>query len=311
MGSNGWLRLELRYLAALEAISTTGSFGGAADALGYTQSAISQQIAALERLVGQPLIDRPGGRRPVGLTQAGELLLGHARGILGRARLARSELDALLDGSAGTLRVGTYQSVGIRFLPAATVRLAATEPELSVDIHEAACDLDLVQRVREGELDVAFSTLPPTEGPLATAELFDDEFLLLVPADWPERDGSIALETLATLPLIGYRNCRTEQRVESYLRGLGIDLTRVALADDNAIIQGMVAEGRGFALLTELSIDHDDPRTAIVRLADWVPPRRITLSWRSDRGHPVAVDAFVRAACEVARERRSAVRPAA
>ena len=79
--------------------------------------------------------------------------------------------------------MGTYQSVGIRFLPAATARLAATEPDLSVDIHEAACDLDLVQRVREGELDVAFSTLPPTEGPLATAELFDDEFLLLVPAE--------------------------------------------------------------------------------------------------------------------------------
>src|SRR5918999_2033478 len=102
MGANGWLRLELRYLAALEAIAATGSFGGAADRLGYTQSAVSQQIAALERLVGQPLIDRPGGRRPVGLTEAGSLLLEHSEAGLGRPRGAPGQLGATQQGGPGT-----------------------------------------------------------------------------------------------------------------------------------------------------------------------------------------------------------------
>jgi molybdate transport repressor ModE-like protein len=311
MESNGWLRLELRYLAALEAISSTGSFGGAADELGYTQSAISQQIAALERLVGQPLIDRPGGRRPAGLTPAGEMLLSHAGDILGRARLARADLEALRHGTGGTLRVGTYQSVGIRVLPAVTARLAATLPQLSLDIYEGGCDLALIQNVRDGELDVTFCALPPAEGPFSSEELFDDPYVLLVPAQWPRRGARLALETLSTLPLIGYRSCHTEERVESYLRGLGIDLSRVAYADDNAIIQGMVAEGRGVALLTELSIDHSDPRTTTVQLDGWVPPRRVSLTWRRDRDVPPAVEAFAAAAREVTEERRLRVSPAA
>ena len=73
-----WLGVEVRHLAALRAVAEEGTFGAAALKLGYAQSAISQQIAALERHVGRRLFDRPGGSRPVVLTRAGELLLGHA-----------------------------------------------------------------------------------------------------------------------------------------------------------------------------------------------------------------------------------------
>src|SRR3954471_15992566 len=76
-----WLGIEFRHLAALEAIAQEGSFNRAARRLGYTQSAISQQIAALERAVGQQLVNRPGGPSPVGMTEAGELLLRHAETI--------------------------------------------------------------------------------------------------------------------------------------------------------------------------------------------------------------------------------------
>ncbi|MGH3421693.1 MAG: LysR family transcriptional regulator, partial [Streptosporangiaceae bacterium] len=81
-----WNALELRHLAALDAVAREASFSKAAEALGYTQSAVSQQISRLERITGQRLIDRPGGPAAVSLTDAGRLLLGHAEAI--RARLA-------------------------------------------------------------------------------------------------------------------------------------------------------------------------------------------------------------------------------
>ena len=117
MRSDGWLGVELRHLAALQAVAEEGSFGRAAERLGYTQSAVSQQIQALERIVGQQLVERPGGPRRVSLTEAGELLLRHAAGIVARLQAAQADMAAFSEGSAGTLRVGTFQSVGARVLP--------------------------------------------------------------------------------------------------------------------------------------------------------------------------------------------------
>ena len=95
MQTDSWLGVELRHLLALQAVAEEGSFGRAARSLGYTQSAISQQIAALERIVGQRLIDRPGGPRPVTLTDAGALLLTHARAINARLAAAQADLDCV------------------------------------------------------------------------------------------------------------------------------------------------------------------------------------------------------------------------
>jgi DNA-binding transcriptional LysR family regulator len=311
MAANGWMRLELRYLAALEAIEATGSFGGAADELGYTQSAISHQIAALERLVGQPLIDRPGGRRPVGLTPAGSLLLSHAEPVLARMRIAHTQLEGLTEGGARTVRVGTFQSVGVRILPAAASRLAKSHPDLHLEIHERPDVNALVELVRRGSVDITFCGLPLPDGPFATEELMDDPYLLLVPADSPFRGTPVPLEALGGMALVGCGRCVAEERVESYLRGLGVDLTYVAEAEDNAIIQAMVAERGGAALMTELSIDHDDPRTTSVRLRDWLPPRRIALAWHHDQGSPLALEAFVAAVRGAVLSWRSGLRSAA
>ena len=103
MQPDGLFGLELRHLVALEAIASEGSFGRAAQRLGYTQSAISQQIASLERIVGQRLVERPGGPRPVTLTEAGALLLSHAEGIMARLFL----MLALLGMVAANVVVST------------------------------------------------------------------------------------------------------------------------------------------------------------------------------------------------------------
>jgi DNA-binding transcriptional LysR family regulator len=112
-----WPGLELRHLLALVAVSETGTFSRAAEQLGYTQSAVSQQIGTLERIVGTPLFERPGGPRPVRLTTAGEILLTHARAVLARVSSAAADLRALASGEQGQLRVGTLPSIGTKILP--------------------------------------------------------------------------------------------------------------------------------------------------------------------------------------------------
>src|SRR5690349_3499158 len=134
MNTNDWLGVELRHLAALEAVARTRSFGAAARELGYTQSAVSQQIAQLERIVGQKLFDRPGGPRRVEPTEAGLQLLGHADAIVAQLDAARADMAALAEGAAGTLRVGIYQSVGARLLPALVRRLGGHGPPAGVRV---------------------------------------------------------------------------------------------------------------------------------------------------------------------------------
>src|SRR6478609_2871240 len=90
--------IELRHLIALQAIAQERSFGKAAVLLGYTQSAVSQQLASLERAVGEKLVERPGGPRAVSMTEAGELLLRHAEAIVARMKAAQADLAAFAEG---------------------------------------------------------------------------------------------------------------------------------------------------------------------------------------------------------------------
>src|SRR3954454_17528215 len=104
-----WLGIELRHLAALEAVAREGSFRRAAASLGYVQSAISQRIAALERVVGQRLRAGARGGVRLRLTEAGELVLQHASAILARLKAAQADVAALADGDAAQLRIGITQ----------------------------------------------------------------------------------------------------------------------------------------------------------------------------------------------------------
>jgi len=104
-----WVGLEIRHLQALEAVAREGSFRGAAQRLGYVQSAISHQILALERVVGTTLVQRTRGSRRSSLTPAGEAVLEHASAILARVRAAQVDLTAIAEGRNAALRVGSFQ----------------------------------------------------------------------------------------------------------------------------------------------------------------------------------------------------------
>jgi DNA-binding transcriptional LysR family regulator len=298
MHTDEWVGLELRHLIALKAVAEEGSFGRAATRLGYTQSAISQQIAVLERIVGQRLVNRPGGPRPISLTEAGQLLLTHADGVAARLQAAQADLSALGAGDAGPLRIGTYQSVGARVLPTLLRSFRADWPKIDVTLVESADDRELLGLIESGEVDLSFVVYPLRPGPFEAAELMRDPYVLLTPMESPlaRRDRPPTLREIVELPLIGYRSCRTTEQVEERLRVTGREPHVVFRSDDNYTVQGMVAAGIGVALVPLLTVDPSDDRIAVIGLGDRVPARLIGIAWHRDRLRTAASGAFVEAA---------------
>ncbi|HWH05421.1 MAG TPA: LysR family transcriptional regulator [Gaiellaceae bacterium] len=289
-----WLGVELRHLAALDAVARTGSFGRAAEALGYTQSAVSQQIGTLERLVGERLLERPGGPRAVTLTEAGELLLRHAEAIVARLRAAEADMAALRHGQAGALHVGTFQSVGARILPAVLRRFRAAWPRVEIRLTESASDDELLGLVERGELDLAFAMLPLPEGPFEAEELLADRYVLVVPAEHPlAAAGRASLADLDGLPLIGNRACRSTALAESELSLRGVSPDVAFRSDDNGTVQSLVASGFGAALVPLLAVDAHDDRVAVLDVEPEIPARRIALAWHRDRHRSPAARAFL------------------
>jgi molybdate transport repressor ModE-like protein len=294
MEPDRWLGVELRHFAALQALASTGSFGRAAQQLGYTQSAVSQQIATLERIVGEKLVERPGGPRPVSLTEAGHLLLRHADSIVARLQAAQADLQALRAGEAGTLRVGTFQSVGARVLPAVMRSYTAAWPKVDVVLMEMD-DEDIEVALERGELDVGFVLLPVLDAPLETIELLRDPYVLVTAAGSPFASGPPTLEQIAAQPLIGFRSGRSIEPIEAALHGAGVEPHFAFRSNDNPTVQGLVAAGIANAVMPRLTVDEADPRVAVLPL-DEVPPRVIAIARHADRYHSPASRAFVETA---------------
>jgi len=289
MEPDQWLGVEIRHLAALQAIAEERSFGRAARRLGYTQSAISQQIATLERIVGEQLIERPGGPRPVSLTEAGELLLRHADSIVARLQAAQADLHALRAGEVGTLRVGTFQSVGARVLPEVMRRFTAQWPQIDVSLVELEDD-ELPPAIERGEIDVGFVLLPVEEGaPLETIEVLRDPHVLLKPKGSPLRP---VLKAIAAEPLVGFRSSPAIAGVEAAFRAEGVEPRWAFRSNDNPTVQGLVAAGVGNAVMPRLTIDERDPRVEVVDLPS-VPPRLIAIARHRDRYLSPATRAFI------------------
>ncbi len=295
MEPDRWLGVEIRHLAALDAIAERGSFGAAANHLGYTQSAISQQIATLEKVVGQRLVDRPGGPRKVSLTEAGELLLRHAQAIVARLAAAQADLTALADGEAGTLRIGTFQSVGSRMVPTLVRRFHDAWPRVQVRLTESHDDDDILRMVEAGELDLVFTVMPIPDGPLDAVELMRDPYLLVVRAGSPlaVRDKPPTMRELEGEPIISYRNCRATTQIEQHIGSRGRELDVVFRSDDNGTVQAMVAAGMGMAIMPALALDPNDPEVVAVQPNPPFPPRIIALAWHRDRYRSAAAQAFV------------------
>jgi DNA-binding transcriptional LysR family regulator len=291
---DGWPGVEVRHFAALQAVAAERSFGRAAERLGYTQSAVSQQIATLERIVGERLVERPGGPRPVTLTDAGELLLRHADSIVARLQAAQADLHALRTGEVGRLHVGTFQSVGARVLPEVMLRFTAQWPQIEVTLAELD-DERVGPAIERGEIDVGFVQLPIDEAPIEAIEVLRDPYVLMTQAGSPLAAGLPTLAEIAAQPLVGFRDHHALESVEAAFHAEGLDPHWAFQSNDNPTVQGFVAAGLGNAVMPRLTVDEGDPRIAIVPLPA-IAPRVIAIARHRDRYASPAVRAFIETA---------------
>jgi DNA-binding transcriptional LysR family regulator len=286
----------------MRAVAESGSFSRAAEALGYTQSAISQQIAMLERLVGLPLFERRGGRRQVALSEAGELLLRHAGAVLDRLQAARADLSAFAEGAKGTLRIGAYESVSAKILPAILGVFAAKWPE--VDIHLTDSSHELLTLVEAGDLDLAFvmdSEVRADE--FQTTALLQDPYVLLVPVDSPFAEKQpVPLEELSDSRFVAHDTLACQLFVESSLRRLGFEQRIVLRSSDNATVQGLVAAGLGVAIVPLLTVDENDTKVVVRQVDPPLPSRTIVIANHPGRYLSPAAQGFLDIARQVGAE---------
>jgi DNA-binding transcriptional LysR family regulator len=283
-----WFGVELRHLSALVAVARLGSFRAAASSLGYVQSAVSQQLAQLEQIVGERLVERERGAVPVALTPAGELLLGHAEKILSRFGAAQADLDVLRHGGPARLRVGACASLAGGMLPRLLPPLLGRLPELGVEASEASPD-ELAARVAGGALDAAFAELPLPEGPFVSIGICDDPYVLLAPPEeapspdeLPPISADLEERNLIEHPLM--------QRVEPSLRASGIVPRYGLRCWSLAALPTLVAAGLGYAIVPRLFGVGSAEQIVTLSLDRVIAPRRICAFWHADREDTDLID---------------------
>ncbi|SCF22289.1 LysR family transcriptional regulator [Micromonospora mirobrigensis] len=282
--------LDVRRLVLLRDLAHLGTIAAVADAHAYTPSAVSQQLAALQREAGVPLLERTGRR--VGLTPAGVALVRHAETVLAALESADAALVAARTGLSGTVRIGAFPSAVRTLLPAALVALGREHPALDLMVTE----LDptaVPAALRERRLDVAllhdYDVAPVPPDPALDAEpLLTETVYLAVTADTPfdpadpvraTRDADWVMGSPGTL-------CHTMAVRACQLAGFTPTVRHHA--DDFTAVLALVAAGQGVALVPQLGAENPPPRVRLVPL----PLRRLTrIAYRRGAGRHPAVAA--------------------
>jgi len=283
---------ELKQLKALQAVAEAGSFSGAADALNYTQPAVSKTIASLERELGAVLVERQC--RPVVLTDAGEALVRHADEMFARLSSARSEIEAIAQVDAGNVFVGTIASAGTSFVVTALREFRRRHPGVDVSITEGSLPSSLVRRLRAGDFDLAVVFDYPAAGEdigagLEVHRLLEAPFDVVLPPghrlagrrrvrpdELAEEDW--ILPDFADSPFLRlvYRMCGEagfEPRIGTKVNNCELNLAMVAAGEGVTVLPRLMLEPRhADVVVRPLAGDPPVQRVAAVRL----PARYLT-----------------------------------
>lgn len=281
-----WVGVELRHLSALAAVAEEQSFRGAADRLGYVQSAVSQRIAQLEQAVGARLVERSRGHKEVRLTEAGEVLLLHAERIGTHLNAARVELrDLVEDAHRPALRIGARGGLVTRLLPTGLSYLSQQAPEIRVELREGRDDSELAAAVDRGELDAAIAELPLGPGPYRSRKLLTDRLVALVPRRSRLRFSAQA-PTLAELvadPFIVDTSWRMFDLIEAECAAAGLEIEPRYKVTSASAAQSLVAADLGTAIVPRLDVDLHHPTTAAIDISSLLPSRTVVCYWSAER----------------------------
>ena len=294
---------DVKQLRVLQAVSEHGSFSAAAEALSYTQPAVSQQIAALEKRAGARLVDR--GSRGVRLTDAGTALVDHAEAVL--ARLA----EAMADVRGGRVRLSSFPTAGASIVPPAIALFTERHPGVELSMVEAEPD-QAVRMLRAADLDVAlvfeYSELWPAdferlfEG-IELHELLEDPMHLALPRDHPFagrrrlRIEDLADETWIQENSSGGPWCRLHAAACS---AAGFEPQIGFQSDDYNVVQGLIAAGVGISLLPALALTAVREDIVVRSLGPGAPSRRIAAATLAGRYRSPATQAMLDILDEVA-----------
>jgi DNA-binding transcriptional LysR family regulator len=270
--------LNVARLRVLKEVAYQGSLSGAAETLSYSQSAVSQQIAALESEAGMTLLERHP--RGVTLTAAGQTLVGHADGILARLEAAESALSLIAGLRSGRLRMASFPTAGATLMPLAIATFRSSYPEVELTLAEGEPE-EIVPRLAAGELDLAllfeFAGETPLREGMTRVELLEDPMYLALPRD--HRLAGRAKLRLGDLRDEAWvqtsRSSPCARHVVRSCHAAGFEPNVSFESDDYQTVQGLVAAGVGVALIPELALSVERDDVAIRALSPNPPVRQV------------------------------------
>jgi DNA-binding transcriptional LysR family regulator len=270
--------LNVGRLRVLTEVAYRGSFSAAAEALSYSQSAVSQQIATLEAETGMTLLERHP--RGVGLTAAGQTLVGHAEGILARLEAAEASLSAIAGLRGGRLRMASFPTAGATLMPLAIATFRASYPDVELTLVEGEPE-QIVPRLRAGELDLAllfeFAGETPLPKGMTRVELLEDPLYLALPREHPLAGGrKLHLQDLEQEAWVQTsQSSPCARHVVRCCHAAGFEPSVSFESDDYQTVQGLVAAGVGVALIPELALSVVREDIVIRALSPSPPVRRV------------------------------------
>ncbi len=298
--------LDVRRLRVLREVATQGSFSAAADALAYTQSAVSQQIAALEREAGAKLVER--GARGVRLTEAGRALVGHAEVILARLGDAEAELEAIAGLRGGRLRLVSVPSAGATIMPRAIARFRERHPGVELSLRPAE-PVEGVDLLRSGGCDIALLIDAPecevADDGVERLPLLEDPMYVCLPAGHPLAGApELAIADLAgDAWILGSGGvCPDTTLLLGACRAAGFEPRIAFHSDDYLAIQGFVAAEVGVSLIPDLALVSVRDDVVIRSLAGPPPVRTISAGTLAGGYRSPAAEAMLAILAEVGAE---------
>jgi DNA-binding transcriptional LysR family regulator len=296
--------LDVRRLRVLREVAARGSFSAAAEALSFTQSAVSQQIAALERESGAKLIERfPRGIR---LTDAGRALVDHADAILARLDDAEEELAAIAGLRGGRLRMATFQSAGATLVPRAVGEFHRRHPGVDVTVKQEDCGSERLMLAGEVDLAIAmdFDDAPLADPQLELVHLLDDPYDLVLPRDHelarrPKVDVADLADERWVVTTVG-SGCR--EGVVKSLQSSGFAPRLSIESDENSQMQAFVAAGLGVALFPRLALSTVHPGVVVKPTAGRTLTRRVFAATVADSYCSPATEAMIEILRDAANE---------